>query len=243
MGAVVGDAPRAQLEPELPLLAEAHHPGRARVAAHHGVAGDLGHLRQKVPGAPDATRLLIAGECQDELARQVLALLGEQCCREHRRGEPGFHVGDAASVDFAVGNHTAQRLDAPARRIAHGEGVEMAAEDEAPPRAREGKARHQIDDGRARRHAAQGDAGYGLQHLGDQLDDAARVAGRVLAAGAHECCAERDEALSLGAHLGGEPPPRLGNAAAHRRHQADGATPVRLTPPPLPSPSRGEGKC
>src|SRR5438445_54056 len=68
---------RFDLDPHQALLAEAHHPGRADIAADVGVAPRVRNVLHHVAGAERAHILLVARQGEHDLAHPGIAVLGE----------------------------------------------------------------------------------------------------------------------------------------------------------------------
>ena len=100
---------------------------KTRVGAAFGVASDE-------PCPEGRSRLLVRRKRQHDITAQVYTCLFERLRRVYHRCDGGFHIAGAQPVDPVVPDRGVEGIRHPeVARIADGFGVDVAAQDQAPP--------------------------------------------------------------------------------------------------------------
>ncbi len=197
VGAVGTGCQHRELDPQRPLLAEAHAERTRRLAVQERVAVHLRVVLHQIAGAIGAERLLVRDRGQGQFAFQAVLDAAEVDVGEDRGRGAALHVGDATTIDPAVDQLTAPRVFGPAKAVVGDrEHVDVAIEHEVAA----GRAAVETGDDVGHFRVWRDDPASKAATLeigGQEGRHGARIAWRVGALVAHELAQERDELIAV----------------------------------------------
>src|SRR5262245_17473596 len=197
VGAVRTRSAHGDLEPEWPLLAEAHTKGARGLAVEERMPMHFWMVLHEVARTVGPEGFLIRYGGQRELALELILETIEVGVREDRRRRAGLHVGDATAVDLAVDNLPTPGILRPTRTVVgHREYVDVAIEDEMAAGAPAIEAADDVGHFGVRRDDAVGQSAQIEEPL-HEIGDLAGIPGGIGALVLHERLQEAHEVLAV----------------------------------------------